>query len=335
MNRNRLKFIGFFAFFAFFTVAPLLTKDPYYLHILITIGLNIILALSLWIIIMTGQLNLGHAAFMAIGGYASALMVMKGGLSFWLALPLSGLIAMLIALLVGPILLRTKMIYFAIITFAFCEFLLLLFVNLPSLFGGWQGILNIPRPNPIGSIKFTSEVPFYYLMLLLLVVTFLICYSISVSQIGNIFRAIAEDDKLAESIGINIMRYKVLAFIIGSFFAGLVGCFYVYYFTTANPRYFTVWKSVDALVYVVVGGAGSIAGPMIGAIFLTIIPEMLRAMHAWELVLYGGLLILIILFLPGGLLTLPRLLFSRVRLPRIGKGFVSEEYHCGFQNRGK
>jgi branched-chain amino acid transport system permease protein len=290
---------------------PAFTQDPYLLNLLITTG---IWTTSVWgvrLIMSTGQLTLGHAAYMAVGAYASTLLTMKVGLSFWLAFPLAGLISSFVALLIGYPTLRIKGVYFSIITFAFGEIIRLIIVHWPSLLGGYGGIPNIPAPSPILSISFTSRIPFYYLILAISLITYLVMLRMEKSRIGKIFSSIHESDTLAESIGINIMKYKIVAFCIGCFFAGLSGSFYAHYFNFTSPEFFTIWQSIYCLIFVIVGGAGSVWGPPIGALFMTLVPELLRVAREYEPVIYAIILILIMFLLPSGLITLPARLLGK------------------------
>lgn len=284
---------------------PVATRDPYFLNLFITVG---IWTTSVWgvrLIMSTGQLTLGHAAYMAVGAYASTLLTMKAGLSFWLAFPLAGMISSLIALLIGYPILRIKGVYFSIITFAFAEIIRLIIVHWPGVLGGYGGIPNIPPPQPIFSIRFTSRVPFYYLILAISLATYLFMVRIEKSRLGRIFSSIHESDTLAESIGINVMKYKMIAFCLGCFFAGLSGSFYAHYFNFTSPEFFTIWQSIYCLIFVIVGGVGSVFGPFLGSLFMTLVPEFLRVAKEYEPVVYAIILILIMFLLPGGLVTLP------------------------------
>ena len=284
---------------------PVATRDPYFLNLFITVG---IWTTSVWgvrLIMSTGQLTLGHAAYMAVGAYASTLLTMKAGLSFWLAFPLAGMISSLIALLIGYPILRIKGVYFSIITFAFAEIIRLIIVHWPDVLGGYGGIPNIPPPQPIFSIRFTSRVPFYYLILAISLSTYLFMVRIEKSRLGRIFSSIHESDTLAESIGINVMKYKMIAFCLGCFFAGLSGSFYAHYFNFTSPEFFTIWQSIYCLIFVIVGGGGSVFGPFLGSLFMTLVPEFLRVAKEYEPVVYAIILILIMFLLPGGLVTLP------------------------------
>lgn len=297
--------LGYLILFILLAAFPIFNQDPFILHILITTG---IWATSVWgvrLVMSTGQLTLGHAAYMAVGAYASALLVMKGGFSFWLALPTAGMIAALVALLIGYPTLRIKGVYFAIITFAFAEIVRLVIVNWPGFLGGSGGIPGIPSPSPFFSIPFTGRVPFYYLILFISLVTFLVMRGIDKSRIGKIFSAIHESDDLAQSFGINIMKYKLIAFGLGCFFAGLSGSFYAHYYNFASPEFFTIWQSVYCLLFVIVGGVGGVFGPLLGSFFMTLVPEFLRETKEYEPVIYAVILILVMFLLPGGLITLP------------------------------
>ncbi len=290
---------------------PAVTQDPYILNLLITTG---IWTTSVWgvrVIMSTGQLTLGHAAYMAVGAYASTLLTMKVGLSFWLAFPLAGVISSLVALGIGYPTLRIKGVYFAIITFAFAEIVRLLIVHWPSLLGGYGGIPNVPPPSPLFSVSFKTRIPFYYLILALCLVTYGVMVRIERSRIGQIFSAIHESDTLAESVGMNIMGYKVSAFCIGCFFAGLSGSFYAHYFNFTSPEFFTIWQSIYCLVFVIVGGTGSVWGPPLGSFFMTLVPELLRVARELEPVIYAVILIAVMFLLPGGLITLPARLRGR------------------------
>jgi branched-chain amino acid transport system permease protein len=302
MDRKRLAcLVLLFALVAF----PAFTQDPYLLNLMITTG---IWTTSVWgvrVIMSTGQLTLGHAAYMAVGAYASTLLTMKVGLSFWLAFPLAGMVSSFLALLIGYPTLRIKGVYFAIITFAFAEIVRLIIVHWPGLLGGYGGIPNIPPPSPIFSISFTSRVPFYYLILAISLAAYLVMVRVEKSRIGSIFSSIHESDTLAESIGINIMKYKVVAFCLGCFFAGLSGSFYAHYFNFTSPEFFTIWQSIYCLIFVIVGGTGSVWGPPLGSFFMTLVPELLRVAREYEPVIYAIILILIMFLLPGGLITLP------------------------------
>lgn len=289
---------------------PLIIKDPYILHIFIQIGIAIILAVSLSLVLSVGQFSIGHSAFMAVGAYTSSILATKLSISFWVALPLASLATVIVALPIGYITLRIKGVYFAVTTLAFCELIMIVLGNCEFL-GGWEGIHGIPTPTPLSipglpTINFLSKVPFYYLMLVITVVTVWVVYSLQKSHIGIIFRSIRQNDRLAESVKINIFNYKLLAFGIGCFFAGVGGSFYAHYFQYICPETFDVWHSIYYLIYCVLGGLQSVFGPVIGSILLTIFPEFLRASKELATLIFASSMIAVIFILPEGLVSLSR-----------------------------
>lgn len=287
-------------------LGAILRNEPYWLHVIIVCIFSSMLAMSWLLILKIGHLSLAHAAFMGIGGISSALLVKEGGLSFWLALPLAGLLAATIAVVVGFPILRVKGIYFLIITFAFNELVGIIIRNWKFL-GGYVGIINVPRPNHIGSIDFSSKVDYYYLALFLAAVTIIVLYRIYSSRIGRIFTSIGEDEDLAQSLGINVLKYKLLAFAIGCFFAGLTGSFVVHYLNFSGAEMYNTWQSLNIQIYAIVGGMGfAIGGPMVGAFSLTLLVEFLDIPAKAQTLVYASILILVIFYLRGGLVTLPQ-----------------------------
>lgn len=288
---------------------PLISKDPYHLHILIITMFNIILALGLNFVMNTAQIPLCQAAFMGIGAYTSTLLVMRLHVSFWLALPVAGVLTGILGIIVGIPTLRIKGIYFAMATFAFGEIIRLLFIGWTGLFGGANGISAIPSPNPIpipfgGSIEFQTKTPYYYFTLVVLSLCLLVIYRLTHSRIGRASTAIRESDLLAQSTGIDIMGFKVFAFAVNSVFAGIVGAMYAHYFHFIGPQDFTFWQSVEYLIFIVIGGSGTLGGPIIGSIFLTFLPEFLRMAVEFQVVIYGLALIVVLLFMPQGIMGL-------------------------------
>jgi branched-chain amino acid transport system permease protein len=287
---------------------PLLLSGPYYTHILILTMMQVVLASSMRLINLSGQMSLSHGGMMTVGAYTSALLVMKAGFSFWVAMPISGLFVALIAGVVGYPFVRLKGIYFSIVTIFFSEVVVLTAQQWQSLTGGSAGIFAIPRPNAFFLLNFSSKTDFYYLMLVLMVVCLLILYAVERSRIGMILRAIQQADSLSESVGIDTTGFKVLAFAIGSFFAGLMGAFYSHYISAINPDAFAFLFTINILVYMTVGGEKRFIGPILGASVLTILPEVARPLKAFMPFLYAAVLIAVIFFVPEGMVGLPKLL---------------------------
>jgi len=317
-KRNLVKPLSYGALLVVLFLVPAFIAQPYVLHILIMAGLNIILASSLRFIATSGQISLGHGGMVSVGAFTSALLVMRLGLSFWAALPLAGLTTMILAFLVGYPFVRLKGIYFAMVTLFLAEFIRLTAEQWKSLTGGVAGIIAIPRPNPLiipGLLNadFTSKVDFYYLSLVMVVVTLLILHAIESSRIGMTFFSIQQSEFLAESIGIDSSRFRVLAFSIGCFFAGMAGAFYSHYFTAMNPSSFGFLLGINVFIYMVVGGMLRFYGPIIGAFILTVTPELARELKEFEPFVFAGILLLIILFMPEGLISLPHRLRKIIR----------------------
>lgn len=207
---------------------PVTIQDPYYLHIIITIGIAIILATSLRLSSIAGIFNLGQIAFYAIGAYSLIFMRVNLGLSFWFCLPLTGIITGLLAWVLGYPFLRVKGVYFVMLSLALVEVVRLTIQSLPFL-GGFR-IISVPPINPIIiphvlEVEFISKTPYYYLLIALVAITLIVLYRIEISRIGVTLKCIADNERLALSIGINTVRYRVLAFTISSFFCRYCGCF--------------------------------------------------------------------------------------------------------------
>lgn len=292
----------------FLILFPLFVKGQFFLRLVIFVLLNVVMGVSLWPILITGQVSFAHPGFMAIGAFSCAVLVMKTNLSFWLAWPLGGIFAAAVALVIGIPTLRLKGAYFFLVTFAFAEIIRILAKSVwKSTLGGSLGIVSIPPPNSIGfwQFKYDQVTGFYYLILFLTVVCLLTMYRIHSSRTGLTFASIRECDILAESVGADPMKYKVLAFVIGCFFAALGGGFYAHFFSHVSGDSFTLLQGMNFLAACMVGGLASPMGPAIGAIFLTLVMELVRTFGPYEIITSGLILALTMLFLPKGFLSLP------------------------------
>ncbi|MDY7033448.1 MAG: branched-chain amino acid ABC transporter permease [Thermodesulfobacteriota bacterium] len=325
MFKNRsFKSFSIIILVLFFFSVPLLTDDPYYLHILIMVILHITLALGLRLILISGHISIAHAGFMGIGAYTSALLVVKAGFSFWTALFLSGLCSALFAMVIGRLILRVTGIYFGIITMALGEILRLIWMRWKDLFGGATGILNIPPPSPIhvpwiARIEFTSKIPYYYLALVIVLITIYVMHRIDRSRFGMTLFALNDKETLAESLGVDTMLYKNVAFGIACFFAGVAGSFYAHYFYYICPYDFTFNQSLHIILYTVFGGVRTIVGPIVGVSFLAVLMEALHLADEYSTILFGVALIVVMLFMPEGLIDLGK------RLPIIKRAFQKKE----------
>lgn len=293
-----------------FISLPIFVQAKYPLHLLIMVGIWSIAASSLNLILgYTGQGSLGHAAFFGIGAYASALLMIKLGLSFWFALPLASCVAAFFGLLIGLPALRTRGSYFAIATLGFNMIVTIIIEHWESLTQGGAGISGIPKPHPlnlplVGKLVFTSMITQYYLVLFFLVLTLFLIYRIVHSPVGKTYLAIRGGEPLAESLGINAMGNKLVSFTTSAFFAGLAGSLYASYHGFISPDTSNFHIGFDLLIYILVGGVATLPGPIIGAVIMTLIPESLQFLLEYRIIFYGGFLILIVIFLPRGLVGL-------------------------------
>ena len=302
-------------------ILPRLLPNPYYLQIIIMVAVNIMLTVGLTMLLSSGLVTLGCAAFWAIGAYASTMLTMKVGLNFWYALVLSGILAGIIALATGIVIVRLSKIAFTFVTIMI-GIIVYLVVGRIDFFGGWGGIVGIPKPDPISLpfnvvVNFSSRISSYYLIIFLLFVNILVFYALYNSRIGRAWKAIKLNPQLAESLGINTNRYALAAYIIAGIFAGIAGSFYAHTFNVVEPGTFGFWKSIYVQVYAILGGVNFyILGPVIGSIFLTLLPEILRLAHEIEPLITGCLLLIVVIFLPGGLLSLPHYIYGSASLKR-------------------
>ena len=272
----------------------------YLITILITIAIYAILAHSLNIITgHAGQISLGHAAFFGIGAYTSALLYTKAGLPFWIDVPLATLVAGIIGALLGIPCLRVRDDFLAITTMGINFVVEAIFLYI-SFFGGAMGIGGINLPNWFGREMTKPE--YFVLILIVFILLLLLDRRLGRSWIGLAWASIREDDQAAEAMGVDIVRFKVVAFILGSAIAGLAGGFYSHFLTFIMPQNFGFGQSIVILCMVVFGGIGTRWGPVVGAIILGVLPEVSRPIMEYRTLVYGVLLLGMMRFQPGGLL---------------------------------
>jgi branched-chain amino acid transport system permease protein len=288
---------------------PAVIPDPGILQIITMIFLMIIPAMALNLIMRTGHVNFAHCAFIAIGAYVSTFLSMKAGLSFWLCLPLAGAAGALIAWGIGWIILRIKGPYFFLVTVAFLEIVIRSLTRFKEITGGHQGIEHIPKPSItipyVFAFQFKSETSFYYLMLAAMLFSTLAIYRLQRGHWGLTWRAAREADMVAESVGVDVIRYKVAAFTVGCFFAAASGSLYAHYVSFINPGTFGLMMMFGMLMSVIVGGREYFYGPIVGTIVLRGLSASVARMAVYEPIIYGTILGLIILFFPAGIAGLP------------------------------
>jgi branched-chain amino acid transport system permease protein len=299
----------------FIVIWPLLYPEKFYLHVGILLLIHLIGAISLNLTMRTGLLSFIHPAFMGIGAYTSSLLVMQAGLPFAIAFPLAGVVPGIVSLIIGPMLLRLKGVYFVLISFVSGEVIRLVFVNNQSLLGGSNGIYDIPSAR-FGSFELSTAISVYYFTL---VITFLICaacISLIKSEFGRALNTINENDILAECTGVNTLKYKTLAFILGAVMVGLAGSIYAHYTRYIAPIDFTWRLGLDFIAYNVLGGIFAAWGPIIGTFILVPLPEFLRSTVQYQWILYSIIIILVIRFMPEGLANVH---YTIARIRRLGK----------------
>ena len=308
---------------------PLVTRDSYHVDVATTILMNLVLTMSLRLEISTGQLNMAHISFMGIGAYASTILMMRGGYSFWITLWVAGVMAAVWAVPIGGLALRVSGPYYFLITFAFSEVVRLIFNNFfAEWFGGPSGLVQIPKPDPLHlpgvQLTFVGKVELYYLMCALLLLAAAVLVRLDYSRFGLTGNAIRQGDVLAETLGVWVFRYKLTAFVLGSFMAGIAGAFFAHSHQVLHSSDFGLEPMVLLVVFTVIGGTGSVWGPVVGTVVLTIASEFMREFHYYEILVYGSVLILTMLLLPEGLISLPGKLGSLVRRGRGGEAEAME-----------
>lgn len=287
--------------FAFLIISPLILKD-YYIDVLIMAGIYILLAAGLNVIVgFAGLLNLGFAAYYAIGAYAYALLNTRLGMDFWTALPLSAILASLSGLLVALPALRLKGDYLAIVTLGFGEIVRLVLNNWDSLTNGPNGISGIAPPSVLGTSL--GKIGYYhYVVLFIAVLSISIIKRVETSRIGRAWIALRENEIAASSSGINTTIYKLYAFAFGTFWAGIAGALFAAKMQFVSPESFTFMESVLILSMVILGGIGNTYGAIVGALILVLLPEMLREVQLYRMLILGIGLVLMMRFMPRGLM---------------------------------
>lgn len=289
-----------------FTMPEITGRQPYLLHILVLSGLYAIPAIGLNLMLgYTGLVSLGHAALAGIGGYAVSILMVDAGLGFWPALPLAVLAAAGAGALIGALCLRLRTHFFMIVTLAFGLILHTVMNNWDAVTRGAAGFAGIPRPDPLLfgglEIRFRSLPEFYRLVAAMVLAVFALQLLLIRSNFGLVLAAIRQDETLAAFKGANTVLYKVAVFAIGSGLAGLGGALEVTYLRVAAPSSFDMLESINLVLIVIVGGAGHLLGPILGALLFVGLPEYLRMASEYRLVIFGLVLVLVTLFARQGL----------------------------------
>jgi branched-chain amino acid transport system permease protein len=264
-----------------------------YLFAIATLGLNLIVG-------YTGQFNLAHAGFMAIGAYTVGILTVDHGYSYWLSFFLAGAVTVAIGVPLGWVSLRLKGHYFSIFTLCVGYIIYLVIEKWDDVTHGPVGIIGIPAPEPIGALSFETPLAQYYLMFFFLAVGVWVMRRIVNSLLGRTFMAIRNGDDLAEALGINLMRNKLTAFLISVLYAGWAGALYAGFVRFLGPDLAGVHHTFDMTMYMLVGGLGTLIGPLLGSISVPWLTQYLQFLQEYRFVIFGPILILLVIYLPHG-----------------------------------
>ncbi|PWQ96683.1 branched-chain amino acid ABC transporter permease [Leucothrix arctica] len=290
--------------------------DFYYT--LTSVALLSIASAGVWLTFYIGRINIGQGAYTLIGGYASAILVTKLGMNFWLTLPLAGLICALISIVIGLPILRLRGVYFAMVTLVLTEVARLTALALP-ITNGAKGIVNIPMPTELSFFGITiipdfgtlenPKLAFYIASVIMMVLCYAALYRIVNSRLGHLCRSLQQNEELSASIGVNTAYLRVLAYSISSFMGGIAGASFVSISQSVYPSSFQVVDSVNFMLNCFLGGLGFVLGPMLGTLVLYFGWDLLFTLGKYQLLIYSSMLILLMVWLPNGLLSLK--LFNR------------------------
>ena len=296
---SKKKFLFWLAVFAL----PFIDRNPYHIDILVTAGIFMLLALGLNVMVgQAGILNLGYAAFYAVGAYTYALVNLHFGIPFWIGLLLSALAASVFGMLLVLPTLRLSGDYLAIVTLGAGEIVRIALNNLDSVTGGPNGLLGIQHPTFFHYNFSVQSEPYYFLAASLILLVVLALRRLEASRLGRAWNALREDELAATCMGVDPAWARLSAFGIGGFVAGLAGCVFAAKQGTISPDSFDFVVSVMVLSMVVLGGLGNLGGVLLGALILSVLPEFLRGFDIYRMLLFGISMILIMLFRPQGLL---------------------------------
>lgn len=291
---------GRIVIFAVLAALPLISKQDYFIHVISLAFIFGIAALGMQLLLgYAGLLSVGQAAFLGIGAYTSTMLTKQFAWPFELAFLAAGAVSAIVSLVLVPIT-RLRGIYLGVATLGFTIIVHLIMMNEEWLTGGTLGVMGIPHPT-LGPWKLGSEVAVYYLCLVVLAVVFLAFHRIGDSRFGRALHAIQLDEDAARASGINITLVKSQCFVVAAVVTGFAGSLFAHHAQYLSPNDFTFWKSIEILIMAAVGGIGSLAGAVVGAFIVVILPEALRAIDQWRMVIYGALLVVFMGFGPRGI----------------------------------
>ncbi len=284
-------------------VLPVLLDNKFYYDVAISVIINGMLGLSLYILLRIDQLSLMQGALMGAGAYTSALLALHTNIPFIAVFLLAGLVPALVALLAGPILLRLRGITFVLVTFAFNQIIVLIFTEWVSIFGGNNGLPDIPVAS-IFNVTLPNGFSLYLFTVIILLLALFVLRRLLNGRLGMVVHALHSNEALLRSLGVNALAYRMVIFVISGFIAGLAGSLYAHHIGLLVPGSFSFWTSVNAIIFNVIGGSSYIFGSIIGAAVIVPLPQVLQALVKYQQFIYGGILLLAMFFLPKGVLSL-------------------------------
>lgn len=304
MKNKKIGFIIALAAIIAAAVLPLFITNNYHLNLMIQVLINIIIVVGLnFITGLTGQMNLGTAGIFSMGAYTSSLLATRLGLNPWLCLIAAVIMGLLIGLGLGYPSLRVSGVYLALTTIGFSEIVRILMTNLTDLTGGALGVTGIPTFSIFG-YQFVSNKQIYYLYLVIAIILIFVAYRIVNSKWGRAFLAVKDNPDAMEAGGVSIAEIKILAFTLAAVYATIAGSLYSHYIGFINPSAYNLEFSINYVVMLVIGGIGSVPGNILGAILVTIVPELLRFMENYYWLVFSIITLLFVIFLPHGITSL-------------------------------
>ncbi len=283
---------------------PLIQDNPYYLGLSNQVAINVIIVLGLNLFVgYAGQISLGHAAFFALGAYGSAILTVNFGIWPWPAMFVTAALVGLVALAIGLPTLRLSGHYLAMATLGFNIVVYTVLLQWDKVTGGPDGFIGIIEPLSVGTLPMDTEIRFHYLVWGMVFVLIALCLNLVRSGVGRSLATLAADERAASALGVNTGLAKVKIFALSAVFASLAGSLYSHCFLFINPDTFSIFRSIDFVIMVVVGGLGSVWGGLFGAGLITCLPELLDAFEAYKDIIHGLILVLILLFFPQGFVT--------------------------------
>ena len=309
------------AFCALLIVAPLILRSEYVIHCLVLTFILAIFALGYDLVVgRTGQVSLGHQAFFGVGAYVTAVLAVRLQLSPWLCLPACLIFALILSVVIGYISLRMRGAFFAIVTLAFAMMIWLFVKGWRGVTGGEFGIVGIP-PLTISipllpRITFDSPFSFYYLTLAFLLLSIYCLSRVLDSRLGRAVAALRENEERASTLGINALRYYIVVFALGGMVSSLAGFAYAAYMASVTPIVLSVNYMIKGLIMIIVGGSGTLGGPLLGAFIVVLIPELLRATQELQLIFFGVVLVVFVILMPQGIYPSLVRLWKRKITPR-------------------